>query len=336
VTDMSPWGNPQADGISVACKDSIVEKNVSLNGFARAELAGEPPLTFAQIVTDTTDGGIVLFGSSGTEVRDNDVYARTRVILGGELISSHNIRHVDRIDAHTGINMVDYDPWDGDYKDTKVHHNRLHALGRYFKTGIVIGPASWSDETETIVKSGVVTDNIFDGAHFGYGIVISSADDFTVLRNTLGEGARFAGVPGIRCPRAPGNGKPTAFLINRGSAKGTFQTDFVNGEVQHSAWLHSLSRIECRGGGLNTSQSFVSRHQTRTDDPTRHGDYVTHQRTSLPRLPTLPVSQKALCVCVAPAPHCCYADNALRTPDSQRRSSRTRPLCSRRWIRSLR
>ncbi|RSH89370.1 hypothetical protein EHS25_002482 [Saitozyma podzolica] len=193
VTDMSPWGNPQADGISVACKDSIVEKN---------------------IVTDTTDGGIVLFGSSGTEVRDNDVYARTRVILGG-------------------INMVDYDPWDGDYKDTKVHHNRLHALGRYFKTGIVIGPASWSDEIETIVKSGVVTDNIFDGAHFGYGIVISSADDFTVLRNTLGEGARFAGVPGIRCPRAPGNGKPTAFLINRGSAKGTFQTDFVNGEVQH-------------------------------------------------------------------------------------------------------
>jgi hypothetical protein len=131
--------------------------------------------------------------------------------------------------------MVDYDPWDGDYKDTKVHHNRLHALGRYFKTGIVIGPASWSDETETIVKSGVVTENTFDGAHFGYGIVISSAEDFTVLRNTLGEGAHFAGVPGIRCPRAPGNGKPTAFLINRGSAKGTFQKDFVNGEVQHSA-----------------------------------------------------------------------------------------------------
>lgn len=201
--------------------------------------------------------------------------------------------------------MVDYDPWDGDYKDTKVHHNRLHALGRYFKTGIVIGPASWSDETETIVKSGVVTDNIFDGAHFGYGIVISSAEDFTVLRNTLGEGARFAGVPGIRCPRAPGNGKPTGFLINRGSAKGTFQADFVNGEVQHSAsvGLHlSLSRVECRQWALNTSQSFASRHQTRTDDRTRHGDYGTRLLTSLPRLPKLPVSQKALCVYVASAP----------------------------------
>lgn len=27
-----PWGNPRADGISLACKDSVVERNVS---FAR-------------------------------------------------------------------------------------------------------------------------------------------------------------------------------------------------------------------------------------------------------------------------------------------------------------
>lgn len=46
--------------------------------------------------------------------------------------------------------------------------------------------------------------------------------------------AKFSGVPGSRCPKAPENGKPTAFLINRGSAKGIFQDDFVNGEVQHS------------------------------------------------------------------------------------------------------
>lgn len=26
-----PWGNPRADGISLACKDSIVERNVSLS-----------------------------------------------------------------------------------------------------------------------------------------------------------------------------------------------------------------------------------------------------------------------------------------------------------------
>lgn len=38
-----------------------------------------------QVVFDTTDGAIVLFGSAGTEVRDNDIYSRTRIVLGGEL-----------------------------------------------------------------------------------------------------------------------------------------------------------------------------------------------------------------------------------------------------------
>jgi len=51
--------------------------------------------------------------------------------------------------------------------------------------------------------------------------------------------ARFDGVDGPRCPRAPDNARPQAFLINKGSASGVFQDDFRNGEVQHS---------ECRGG----------------------------------------------------------------------------------------
>lgn len=134
---------------------------------------------------------------------------------------------------------MDYEPWDGDYTNVKVHHNHLYALGRYFKVGIVVGPASWSDDTESIVHSASVTDNEFSGGYWGYGIVVASANDFEVLRNKViwdGEQgvAKFSGVPGSRCPRAPENGKPTAFLINRGSAKGTFQDDFINGEVQHS------------------------------------------------------------------------------------------------------
>ncbi|KAK8858564.1 hypothetical protein IAR55_002793 [Kwoniella newhampshirensis] len=188
-----PYGNPRADGISLACKDSLVERNV---------------------VYDATDGAIVLFGSAGSEVRNNHVYSRTRVVLGG-------------------INLVDYDPWKGDYMSVTVHHNHLHALGRYFKVGIVIGPSSWSDDTDSTVHSGSVTENSFDGDRFGYGIVVSSATSFTVLRNTVDENAKFRGVKGLKCPKAPENGKPTAFLINRGSARGTFQEEFVNGEVQH-------------------------------------------------------------------------------------------------------
>ncbi|WVR06336.1 hypothetical protein IAU60_003367 [Kwoniella sp. DSM 27419] len=189
----APYGNPRADGISLACKDSIVEGNV---------------------VYDTTDGAIVLFGSAGSEVRNNHVYSRTRVILGG-------------------VNLVDYDPWQGDYMLVNVHHNTFHAFGRYFTGGILIGPSAWSDDTDSVVHSASVTDNHFEGDHFGYGIVVASATSFTVLRNTVDPHAKFSGVSGKGCPKAPQNGKPTAFLINRGSARGTFQEDFVNGEVQH-------------------------------------------------------------------------------------------------------
>ncbi|ODO05275.1 hypothetical protein L198_01967 [Cryptococcus wingfieldii CBS 7118] len=197
-----PWGNPRADGISLACKDSIVERNV---------------------VYDATDGAIVIFGSANSVVKNNHIYSRTRVILGG-------------------INLVDYEPWEGDYTGVTVHNNHLHALGRYFKVGIVIGPASWSDDTESVVRGAVVTNNRFYGQYWGYGLVVASAKDFEVMGNKVINGnegeAKFSGVPGSRCPKAPENGKPTAFLINRGSAKGTFQDDFVNGEVQHIICLN--------------------------------------------------------------------------------------------------
>jgi hypothetical protein len=140
-----------------------------------------------------------------------------------------------------GINLVDYEPWQGDYTNVHVHHNTFYALSRYFKVGIVVGLSSWSDDTDAIVHDGTITDNTFHGNHFGYGIVVSSATGFTVLRNKVDDDARFAGVRGSGCPKAPENGKPTAFLINRGSAQGTFQDDFVNGEVQHSTFWQSRS-----------------------------------------------------------------------------------------------
>lgn len=70
-------GNPRADGISLACQDSLVERNVSV-------LIRPYGSTHAQIVTDATDGGIVIFGSAGSEIRDNHIYSRSRVNLGGE------------------------------------------------------------------------------------------------------------------------------------------------------------------------------------------------------------------------------------------------------------
>lgn len=119
-----------------------------------------------------------------------------------------------------------------------MHHNTLHALSSYFKVGIVAGPSSWSDDTETLVHGASITDNTLHGQHFGYGIVVSSSKDFTVLRNKVDDDSKFDGVDGPRCPRAPENARPRGFLINKGSASGVFQDDFKNGEVQHSTSRH--------------------------------------------------------------------------------------------------
>ena len=143
--------------------------------------------------------------------------------------------------------MVDYDPWDGDYTDVKVHGNSFHADGRYIKVGIVIGPSSWSDDTDSVVKGGTVYGNSFHGAFFGYGIVVSSAQDIKVTGNKLDATAEFSGVPGPRCPTAPPNGPPVPFLINRGSTKGTFQPEFTNGEVQHGTFIRAI-RFKGRKG----------------------------------------------------------------------------------------
>lgn len=185
------WGNPRADGISLACKNSVVEGN---------------------IVYDTTDAAIVLFGSSGTDVRNNKVYSRTRVLMGA-------------------INLVDMMPWQGNYRDVSVRNNYIGAHGAYIRGGINVGPAVWGDDTDGVVHGGSITGNTIEGDHIGYGIVVTSAKDFTILRNK--SNAKYSGVKGPTCPTAPENADPMAFLINKGSSEGNFQAEFVNGEVQH-------------------------------------------------------------------------------------------------------
>jgi parallel beta-helix repeat protein len=64
---IGPAGTPGpgyrwADGISMACGDTLVQGNK---------------------ITDATDGGIVLFGAAGSMVRDNTIIAATRTLLGG-------------------------------------------------------------------------------------------------------------------------------------------------------------------------------------------------------------------------------------------------------------
>jgi parallel beta-helix repeat protein len=120
--DIGPCGSDAfqqwADGISLSCANSEVYGNV---------------------ITDSTDGGIVVFGSPGSRISNNTISATDRVMLGG-------------------INMVDYLPWDGNYTALIIADNRINGgfadvygndtmggktTNAVVKIGTAIGPRTW-------------------------------------------------------------------------------------------------------------------------------------------------------------------------------------------------
>ena len=147
ITDntIGPAGTPDgrwADGISHACGNSTVMNNV---------------------VTDATDGAIVVFGAPGSIVAYNTIVAATQTLLGG-------------------INMVDYNPVHGNYTGTIVTNNVIDASGAFIKVGIAMGPDVWSCP-HTVNYGGTVTENVLQGIHFGYGYAVNGVCDWTVLDN---------------------------------------------------------------------------------------------------------------------------------------------------------
>lgn len=116
-----------------------------------------------------------------------------------------------------GINLVDYPPWEGDYTSVLVTDNHLSAHSAYLKAALNIGPATWSSDVDSLVHSGTVIGNTISGSpqgHIGYGIVVSSCKNFSVMDNVVTEGTKFNGVMrigveaekwdgGMGCPDAP-------------------------------------------------------------------------------------------------------------------------------------
>jgi hypothetical protein len=115
------------------------------------------------VITDATDGAIVVFGAPGSLITNNVIIASTQTLLGG-------------------INMVDYSPVHGNYVGTLVTNNVIDANGAFIKVGIAMGPDVWSCP-HTVNHGGTVTDNLIQGAHFGYGYAVNGVSDWTVLRN---------------------------------------------------------------------------------------------------------------------------------------------------------
>lgn len=151
--------------------------------------------------------------------------------------------------------MVDYGPFEGSYTDTVVSHNIIDALGGLIRVGIGIGPPVWSDDLETVLADGRVTDNVLRGYWMGYGVVVAGVRNFTVVDNV--STARHSGLRGARCPTEPDeNSPPMAFLYNATSADGEFQADFVDGSVQYGELTSSL--LAARGASTCARADFFS------------------------------------------------------------------------------
>ncbi|KAF8659128.1 hypothetical protein AX16_001898 [Volvariella volvacea WC 439] len=194
--DLGPCGSDEfqqwADGISLSCRNSIVRHNM---------------------IQDATDGGIVVFGSPGSQIYNNTIWITDRTLLGG-------------------INLVDYDPFSGDYTGTVVRDNVImggfadeapeahQTMGEQsedaiIKIGIGIGPRTWFGDRyqDHVCHSGSVINNSFSGA-FSYAMAITSARDFTVENNTLFGNTSFIGARGPNCSSTDMVPTPAPFVLD--------------------------------------------------------------------------------------------------------------------------
>ncbi|MFQ5516767.1 MAG: right-handed parallel beta-helix repeat-containing protein, partial [Acidimicrobiia bacterium] len=178
-----------ADGISLACRDSLVEDNT---------------------IYDVTDGGIVVFQAPGSLVTGNTIRADSRIMF-------------------YGISMEDYGPYDGDFTGTRVTDNVIDAGGALIRRGIAMGPGIGCipDEELTLRSRGaVVTGNVLRGDNMGYGFVAAGVEDWTAVdnvdRSTHRVPPREEGCFGRVVDH------PAGFQINASVSRGVFQEEFVD------------------------------------------------------------------------------------------------------------
>jgi len=145
--EIGPAGQPDgtwADGISLACTDSVVRNNT---------------------ITDATDGGIVIFGAPGSLVENNVIRAQTRTLLGG-------------------INMVDFlyeGDYSGTVVRANVIDaaGAVIRIGMAMGTH----PWFCDPDQDAVLIGAVVTGNTLQGAHMQYGYAVDGVQDWTVLDN---------------------------------------------------------------------------------------------------------------------------------------------------------
>lgn len=195
--DIGPCGSDYfqywADGVSLSCANSLVEEND---------------------ITDATDGGIVIFGSPGSTIRNNRISVTDRVMLGG-------------------INIVDYSPWNGNFSNLLVEGNQIYGgfadtygndtvgvknTTAMIKIGTAVGPLVWwGDErygTNASAGPATVANNVYSGAMV-FAIAMAGVINFDFDNNTLWGNTTFAGAYAVNCTTgAETPHPPTPFLMD--------------------------------------------------------------------------------------------------------------------------
>ncbi len=185
-----------ADGISFACTNSTVRDNV---------------------ITDATDGGIVVFGAPGSVIEGNTIRAETRTLLGG-------------------INMVDSAAYEGNYTGTIVRDNIIEASEAVIRIGLGMGSRVWvclPADSEEILRGGTVTGNTLRGEKMQYGFIVDGVREWTVTGNV--DEATHSGRPSVDCYGRVASA-PAGFLYNPARAEGVFQSEFVQGQLDLALW----------------------------------------------------------------------------------------------------
>lgn len=186
-----------ADGISLACTKTIVRNNR---------------------IIDATDGGIVIFGAPGSFIEDNTIRAETRTLLGG-------------------INMVDYDPYDGNYSGTVVRNNGIDASGAVIRIGLGMGTRVWgclpTESDRDPLHGATVTGNTLRGTRMQYGFAVDGVTDWTATDNV--DEATHSGRPTVDC-RGTIASAPTGFQFYPPRADGVFQPEFEQAFLELALW----------------------------------------------------------------------------------------------------
>ncbi|KAF7302260.1 Poly polymerase pla1 [Mycena indigotica] len=194
--DIGPCGvdtfQEWADGISVSCANAVVRNNM---------------------VKGATDGGIVLFGSPGTQVYNNTIWVSnvTNPPRRGTVVRDNTI-----IGGFATSQDVDDD------------QRGTNAFDAVIKIGIAIGPETWfgSRYYSNVSFNGVVENNRLSGA-FSYGIAISSARNFQVQNNVLFGNTSFIGASGPNCSMTDIVPTPAPFVYDNSTSNCSLQADFA-------------------------------------------------------------------------------------------------------------